>query len=223
MKCRLIIFFLIFNFSCIGQSDYAIGLIPAMNLSKKIDASTRLKASLQTRQEFFDSSQEPTFQHKNVLTDMSLFYSRRFKADYSLNLGYQIRFRNGSIFQRISQHLNFVQSVYKARIGHRLGFDQTFVKGGEPVFRGRYRIVLEKPLSGEQVDPEEFYFKIGTEIVAAFTKTSEDFEWRLIPQLGYEFNANNKIELGIDSRFKSIFTNDYNRVYWLTLSWFRSI
>lgn len=196
--------------------------MPRINLSGKLSSDQSLKGSIESRQGFYDSSEEVQWQHRNILTDYSLFFSNKLGAGISLNIGYMLRSRGDSWFHRASQHFNLVQRLDRGRIGHRIASDQTFVKGDTPVFRLRYRAVLEQSLSGARIDDGELYYKLGSEVLYALEAGEGTLEWRLVPQLGYELSATSKLELGWDARFSSPFDSSRKVSHWLRTSWFYS-
>jgi len=72
----------------------------------------------------------------------------------------------------------------------------------------------------DQLFHREFYLKLGNEYVWALTKENFDIEIRLIPQLGYELNKNNKIEFGLDYRLNDFLENQASNSFWLKFNWF---
>ncbi len=215
--------FCFLSFVIIGQTKNTIGLIPRINFSIKGIGKQSIKSSIESRQGFFDSSREDKTEYENILTDYSIFLSNKLQSNMSLNVGYMLRTRGDDIFHRISQHLNIAQPWLNGRLGHRIGTDQTFTKQKNTVYRMRYRAVFEKSLAGERIDKNEFYTKLGSEILYQFTqdfKDEDNFEWRLLPSFGYEINRSNKIEWGLDVRFKKLFSEELNLAHWFRLSWY---
>jgi len=206
-----------------SQSDYTLGLLPAVHVSVKLNNIQSLKSSIETRKLSFDNLANDQWNYQDVLTDYILYLSNKLGPDKSLNIGYTFRTRGGNIFHRISEHFNIVQRLRASRVGHRIALDQTFSNGEVPVFRLRYRATWEKSLSGERIDEKEFYTKVGTEALFNHSSETNGFEWRLVPQLGFEINTLNKVEAGIDMRLKELFKDQLETEYWFKLAWYRSI
>ena len=59
---------------------------------------------------------------------------------------------------RLIQQLSYVQKVAATILGHRLRLDQTFFSTDiENVYRARYRISAKFPLTGQSIQPGEYY------------------------------------------------------------------
>jgi hypothetical protein len=113
-----------------------------------------------------------------------------------------------------------VQRITGFRLVHRFSTDQTFSKEEKPEFRLRYRIASEVALSGESVDPNEFYFKFNNEYLKSWQDADNDLEIHLVPLLGYNLVNNNKIEMGLDYRVNSFLDNNTRHSFWMNVNWF---
>lgn len=212
--------FLFSAVSLVGQRDLSAGLLPKVNVSAKLSDQVGLVSSVESRQLLYD---DPEVDYRYVLTDVATFFSFRTQPDQKLNLGYTLRFRNKQLFHRFSQQYNFVDYRDSYRVGHRLALDQTFADGEPTVYRARYRLTLEKPLSGDKVDPREFYLKAGVEFLGAYEDRDWGLEGRLVPLLGYEINDNDKIETGLDYRLDGIFSGAPGQDFWWSVTWYTAI
>jgi len=47
-----------------------------------------------------------------------------------------------------------------------------------------------------------------------------DLEFRIVPNIGYAINKQQKIELGLDNRFESFINNQTSLISWITINWF---
>lgn len=186
----------------------------SVNVSDKI----KWNNSFESRHSGYTSS-ENVFKYRYILSDFSSLISVKIRTGQTVNLGYLIRFRDSKIYHRTIQQYNFIQNANARRIGHRVALDQTFADRELPEFRIRYRVVFEIPLSGDKVDPTEFYLKMGNEYILAFQEESSDPEIRLIPLLGYEFSRKNKLEAGLDYRLSGLSRSEEKQHrLWLSLT-----
>jgi hypothetical protein len=220
MKILWGILFLFSALSLLGQQDLSAGLLPKVNVSARLSDQVGLVSSVESRQLLYD---DPEVDYRYVLTDAATFFSFRTQPDQKFNLGYTLRFRNKQLFHRFSQQYNFVDYRDSYRVGHRLALDQTFAKNEPAVYRARYRVTLEKPLSGDKVDPREFYLKAGVEFLGAYEERDWGLEGRLVPLLGYEINDNDKVEAGLDYRLDGIFSNAPGQDFWWAITWYTAI
>jgi hypothetical protein len=187
-----------------AQHSLSGGFLPKINLSAKVSKKIKLVYSTESRQQFYQSEEVQQFQYKNALTDFTALVSTKIQANQSINTGYMIRFRDGEVFHRFIQQYNLVQYFDFLRMGHRLATDQTFSSDSDAKYRIRYRITIEKSLSGDEVDPREFYIKLGNEYLWEVTRSQSELEIRLLPMLGFEISKRNRIETGIDYRLSEI-------------------
>ncbi len=213
----LISIFLIFSLGLTAQD--AFGFLPKVNVSTKF-SKLKWANSLATRHSLYEKENE-IFQHQYVLADFTSIVSTKILHNKTIYGGYMLRSKEGEFIHRLIQRFAWVQRLETARLGHRFGIDQTFAPENDMVFRMRYRILLEKSLQGEKVNPQEFYLKLANEYLLAFKETAQP-EARLIANIGYELNPRSKLELGLDNRFSDFTNNSLQYKIWLTLTWFTS-
>ncbi|RZS93421.1 DUF2490 domain-containing protein [Aquimarina brevivitae] len=206
-----------------SQSDYNLGLLPKLTLTKPIASKTKLVHSIESRQIFYDNTSNPAQTYQYVLTDFTTLFSYKIGSSMSLNGGYLFRIRGNQIVHRSIQQFTVVQSLEGFRFGHRIATDQTFSNTTNPLFRLRYRATLEIPISGLRVDAQEFYIKVNNEYLGIYQDSSGDLELRLMPFLGYELNRNNKIETGLDYRIDNFIQGRSNQDFWWVLSWYTTL
>lgn len=224
-KVRNLFFVLVLmqlQFSVSAQSTYQIGVLPSVNLNKKMNNNWTLNTKLESRQLFqrgeFNGTADKEYNY--VLTDMSLIAAKKVGLNSRIAGGYLIRLEDGDFFHRFIQQYVIVQKLSGWRLAHRIMSDQTFSKIEKPDIRLRYRITSEIPLNGEAVDPGEFYLKLNNEYVNSLQGKEYDLEIRLIPILGYDITDNFKIESGLDYRVNSFFNNSTIHSYWMTFNLF---
>lgn len=213
------------QFSVSAQSTYQFGVLPSVNLNKKMKNNWSLNTKLESRQLFqrgeFNGTADKEYNY--VLTDMSLIAAKKVGLNSRIAGGYLIRLEDGDFFHRFIQQYVIVQKLSGWRLAHRIMSDQTFSKIEKPDIRLRYRITSEIPLNGESVDPGEFYLKLNNEYINSFQANEYDLEIRLIPLLGYDITDNVKIESGLDYRVNSFLNNSTRHSYWMTFNLFIEI
>lgn len=205
-----------------AQDSYQLGALPSINLNKKWDSGWRWNAKVESRQLFKEGDFKTTvpFDYIYELTDFSNIFSKQLGAQQSIAGGYLIRFRNQEWFHRSIQQFVITKRYQGLRLAHRFSADQTFSQINAPEFRFRYRISIEKSLSGTSVDPKEFYLKLNHEYLLGYQSIDTDLELRLVPLLGYELNDFNKIEAGLDYRVSSLLNNVDSHRFFITINWF---
>jgi len=218
MRKWIIFFILIVPHILSAQTDVSFGILPRIIISKKVDKVHGIKFTSETRQGLYHNINTPAFKSSNLLSDFALYYSNRLDPDYSANFGYLIRYSEGDILHRFIQQFNFIQRIESARLGHRIGIDQSFATNHSAVYRIRYRTVYEKSFSGERIDSKEFYYKFGAELLYSASTGPNRLEFRLLPMVGYELAINRKIEFGIDARAKALFSDDAASQHWFRLT-----
>jgi hypothetical protein len=207
----------------LAQADFSAGILPKLTFTAPLPGPLQWAHTLESRQLLFDNSQSDAFRYQYVLTDYASILSIKIGPVAKAQLGYQIRYRGGAWFHRLIQRYTRTAYLGTLRLGHRIGLDQTFTREQGPTYRVRYRLSLDKPLSGDKVDPGEFYLKMGNEYLLALQEGQVEGEFRLLPQLGYEISPWQKVELGLDYRLGALFSGSSEQDLWLTLSWFGSL
>lgn len=211
--------------SSIAQESYRTGILPQVNLNMKLSDNWRLVLRAESRQVVASGLFGDPFEfgYDNNLTDLALLTSRRISGTQNFTFGYQMRLAGEKPIHRTIQQYSLVSVHNSFRLGHRFAADQTFEPEETAEYRFRYRISFETALSGQSVDPGEFYFKVNQEQLHGFSGGEYDLELRLAPALGFEFADNNKLEAGLDNRFSSFLNGSLRSSFWLTIGWFISI
>ncbi|MBK8705115.1 MAG: DUF2490 domain-containing protein [Saprospiraceae bacterium] len=223
-KVLLILFFFCASFiqNSDAQSDYRVGLLPAINVNKSLGRGWAVNFKYELRQFAlqgnYSSSPESAFEYD--LSDFIFIASKKVGLNNSLAGGYLFRLRGTTVIHRTIQQFTIVSNYNAFRLAHRISTDQTFEPREPTTFRLRYRLTAELPLNGESVDPGEWYAKISNEYLNSLQDKSYDLEIRLIPLLGYQFTDNNKLEFGPDYRISSFLESSPRSVYWLSVNWF---
>ncbi|QNF33780.1 DUF2490 domain-containing protein [Adhaeribacter swui] len=199
--------------------------MPAININKGLKKDWSLNFKWESRQAKLPDDLEngEGSRFKYVLSDFSLTLSKKVGLNNSLAAGYLMRIEDNRFIQRATQQFTIVKGYSFFRLAHRFTTDQTFDPESPTEYRIRYRITPEFPLSGQSIDPKEFYFKFNNEYLNSFQGKSYDLELRFIPLLGYEFTDTSKLEFGLDYRVNSFLNNATNQHYWINLSWYLKI
>lgn len=226
IKCLLTFGILLLPLSAVwSQGVYNAGVFPQINLNISLPNDWRLNAKAESRQLFSEGRFDENFKtaYRYDLTDIALIASKKTGANNSLGAGYMIRFRNNEVIHRFIQQYSIVKKYDLFRLGHRISTDQTIQNNNPVQVRFRYRIGVEKALSGKVVDPKEFYLKLNNEYLFSIEGRETDLELRLIPVLGYAFTDNNKFEFGVDYRLNGFISGASRNQFWLYLGWFISM
>jgi hypothetical protein len=112
----------------------------------------------------------------------------------------------------------YLQKIGRFKFAYRVIRDQTFEENQPTLFRYRFRIMTEIPLSGQELNNKEFYLKLGNEYLSGWASKAHSFEIRGITVLGFEINTKNKIEAGIDYRYRAKPTS--RSTGWLNVCWY---
>ncbi len=202
-----------------AQSNFQLGLLPVVNVNKKLQKDFKLNFKTETRQIILH---EDIFELKHGLLDFSLVLAKKIGLSSSLAGGYFLRFRDDRLIQRSIQQFSITQSKNFYRVSHRFTSDQTFSENEETSFRLRYRIAGQFALNGQSVNPREFYIKLNNEYLNEWQSNDHELEIRIGVFLGYEINDNNKLEFGLENRLDSFTTELRNRA-WINTAWYVAI
>ncbi len=219
----LLLVFVMIRQYAVGQQDiYRSGILPGVNISKKLPPKYSLNFKAESRQSFlrgtFGGSSEWKYNH--ALTDLSVAASRKVGLNNKIAAAYLLRIRDDILVHRISQQFTLVGVYSRIRLAHRFAADESFASGLSMEFRLRYRLTAEVHLNGYTVDRGEFYFKFNNEYLNAFYKDEYSLEVRISPLLGYVFSDTNKLEFGPDYRISSVFDEILVNSFWLKINWY---
>lgn len=210
-----------------SQTPVRAGALPAVNLSIPVNSLWKVQANAEhraiQRPEHRMNGPAPDWGWTAERLDLSVFASRRFRIDQSFAAGYMLRFSEREPIHRFRQQWTRVFREYSFRWAYRMATDQTFRPASPTEYRWRHRFTIEVPLSGQVVDPREFYFKANNEYLFMFTDASPQWESRWVPLLGYTFSDRNKIEGGIDYRRESRAERPALHSFWWTVQWYVSL
>lgn len=201
-----------------AQNIHQVGLLPTINVNKKLQKDWSLNLKHETRLRLFHDEIESMF----VLSDFSFAGAKKLGVRTKIVGGYMLRLEEGGPAHRSFQQLNIVQKYPAFRMAHRIATDQTFEDKGAPEFRLRYRLSSEIPLNGNTLDPKEFFLKVSNEYLNGVKENEYDLEIRGLGFLGYAINEKSKIELGLDYRLDSFLSGGSRNRHWIGFNYYLS-
>ncbi len=205
-----------------AQNSFEHGILPSINLNHKVNELYTFNFELETRERFANGfiGDDTIWDHKHVLTDLTLIGSKKIGLTERLNFGFLVRFREGEVVRRSIQQFTFISRMNRFNIASRIATDQTFENNEKVAFRLRYRVGVELPLQGEKTDPNEPFLKFNNELIQTWQNGSTPLlEYRFGPSIGYLLKAGHVVELGLDYRNSAILNTPRRNSYWYTLNW----
>lgn len=200
-----------------AQTGLQFGVLPALNLNKKINPQYKLNFKLEARQVIIENGENsPNYE----LTDFALILARQTGLDHTLAAGYLIRFRNQQLIHRSIQQWTFPSQLANLGLVHRFVFDQTFSASEATQFRLRYRAAIQLPLNGLALNERELYLKLSNEYLSEWQAEEFDLEIRGVLSLGYRITDTNKVEMGLDNRYDAFLQGQGRLRSWTVLSWY---
>lgn len=224
---KLTFFILMFSLSTLlyGQTLYEVGILPEVNIGKKINELWNINVEFAPRFELskgdFKGDNDTDVFYS--LLDVTTVATRTVGVDAKVGAGYLARFRDKKLIHRAIQQYSFTVPYFGFRLGHRFRTDQTFSANQKAEFRARYRLSSDISLNGEFIDPREVYLKLGNEYVYSLQGDATDLEVRFVPTLGYFANDTNKLEIGVDYRMDSFLDATANHRFWINLGYYMSL
>jgi len=205
-----------------AQMQTRVGLLPTVNYNQKINKDWDINFRFESRHFVFENNtpESSNFKYDYSLSDISALVARKAGLNSKFVVGVLTRFEPDAVTYRTIQQFIFQTKIKSFRLVHRIATDQTFSSNEATEFRLRYRVSAEIPLSGQKLDVKEFYFKFNTEVLNGVQDNVYDLEFRLVPNIGYVINEQQKIELGLDNRLDSFIDNQTRLISWITINWF---
>jgi len=222
LKLLLAVLLVISTKNVYAQSETRVGMLPSINYNHKINKDWDVNFKYESRHFVFENniSENSNFKYEYSLSDISALVGRKTGLNSKVVLGFLTRIEPDAVSYRTIQQFIFQTKIESFRVAHRIATDQTFSSNEATEFRLRYRVSAEIPLSGQKLDAREFYFKFNTEVLNSMQDNVYDLEFRIVPNIGYAINKQQKIELGLDNRFDSFINNQTSIVSWITINWF---
>lgn len=202
-----------------GQGTSSFGYIPVVNLNKKLPKGWSFNTQLESRIKHGSY----LFINQPLLYDLSGILAKKISLSSSLTAGYLMRLRQGELIHRFIQQINMVRPLTGITLAHRIASDLTLREAQAAEFRLRYRITGEIPLSGQTLDPREYYIKSSNEYLGSQQTEVFDLEVRAAVFLGYTFNLKNKFECGLDYRIDNFLQNAAVHKIWFGINFYHVI
>ncbi len=202
-----------------AQASHQLGLLPSINLNKKLPKDWSLNFKAESRQSLYRGG----FDYEYLLTDVALVAAKKIGINTSAAAGYLMRIDAEGVRHRAIQQISFVKRYAGFRLSHRVSADQTFENGDAPEYRLRYRLSSEVPLQGLSLDPKEFFLKLSNEYLGSMQHDDLDLEIRAAAFIGYAISPKQKLELGLDYRLDSFIHGQARNRYWIGLNFYQSL
>ncbi len=195
----------------------------APEITTNLKLSTNYSLTLKIESFHFLYETEKGWHHGYDGTDIQFFGNYRLSPFLRLSAGYQYGIEHlKSNTHRTIQQVSILHREGIFALNHRFRADQTFYTSSPTKYRGRYRFSMEMPLQGKSIDPGEFYINASNELIFALQNGKNDFENRLVGQLGYVLNTKLRLQSGFDYRY-FIKGDQTDYVIWYKLGIFLNI
>ncbi len=214
-------FFIFFIFPLIiplansAQNTIDIGLIPSLNINKKLEKDWSLNFKAESKQALISDG----FNYDYLQTEVSFIAAKKIGINTKLAAGYLLKIDGEVIKNRAIQQIRRYSDF---KLSHRFSADQTFETDDYTEFRFRYRVSTEIPLEGQSLDPKEFFIKLNNEYLNSIYQKQYDLEIRGAALLGYSLTLNSKFEIGADYRIDSFITGGFRNRLWIGLNFYQS-
>lgn len=222
MKYYVLILLLAISLGLNSQS-FTTGFLPDLTLSYKANEVFKIVHKVESRYPSFDTDSE-TLKVNFERLDFQNFVERKVGLFSKISVGYQFRINyKDNNEHRLIQQIAWSDFLRGYRLGHRFRTDQTFSLGSLPEFRFRYRLKVQLPLQGQELDKGEYYISLSDEVLWSYQSPNRDFENRVVAKIGLYINDKNKIETGLDWRADGFFINNVEHQLWFALSWYKTL
>lgn len=180
---------------------------------------------MESQQGVINTSPEmtPHYELYHNRTDFQGFIGKSINPFVSVTVGYQYRINNHlNNSNRSIQQISVVQLLKRIKLGHRIRTDQTFASDESPEFRSRYRLSAEIPLSGQSLDPTEFYCILSDEGIFSYQSEDTGFENRFVIGLGKLLTKHQKVQIALDYRTDKFSASSIRHRTWFKFGWYAS-
>lgn len=218
-KCIFLILFAFYTLTSMAQNSCELGILPSININMKLHKDWSLNFKAESRQSLIKGD----FNYDYLLTDLYFAAAKKAGINTTVTAGYLMRISDEGIRNRTIQQFSFIKRYTGFILAHRLSADQTFQRDDYTEFRFRYRLSAELPLSGQSLDPKEFFLKLNNEYLNSFYAANYDLEIRGAAFLGYVLSPENKVELGLEYRIDSFVNSKPGSRFWIAINFYQSI
>jgi len=170
--------------------------------------SWKLNTSIVQRTTSFSEDENENLQFSYL--EINQIINRKINPWINVALGYKYRSNYPvdelTFFEhRITQQLGWTHFEQRARLVSRFRVEQR-ISNEDFAQRHRYRLSLDLPLSGEKLDPKEFYLSVSNEILWQVGQNESEWSDRIGASIGYVLSKSARLELSFIHRMED-FTN----------------
>lgn len=213
-------FFALLGFqSLLAQENLTGYFQPNIALNYKVTDNYKHNFSLAKRSFIFED-EASTFRVRQL--DLVHFSNLKIRDNQSIALGIQYRFRENfessrSNELRLTQQYNLTSKPRIVRYGHRFRSEQR-ITSNLTIYRFRYRITLDFPLQGEQLDIGEPYFVGNLEaLLSVANKNLPEYDQRFTANFGWLLGEKTKLQTGLEYRFED-YTHETSSIFFVLTS-----
>ncbi len=203
------------------------GFFPEVALTGSVSERVQLTFKVESQHRSYDNraTKGDRWEYFHYRTDLQGFVALSLNPFWKASVGYQYRLAGGDgvSTHRSIQQIAYVQRLRRSRLGHRLRIDQTYHPNEAVELRARYRLSLEIPLSGQSLDPGEFYLLLSDELIYAYQGGDSELENRLVGSLGRYFSKRAKLEAGLDYRTDRYIAEGFRTRLWFKVGGYFSL
>ncbi len=186
-----------------GQAPFFSVWEPGASLTHRFDrrwsANLSFTASYRA-DDFRDEVSTKGWQHLETQS----FVTYKLLNQQALSFGYLFRkefpFDTVGYEHRLMGQYTFLWELGAYRVSNRLRLERR-IRDGADFNRLRYRLGLDFPLQGEAIDAGEAYLVVKQGLLYSFNKHSDLLQSRSSLALGWQLQARQKIEVGLEYQF----------------------
>ena len=205
---------------CYAQNQF--GIVPSYNAEINLGQYLTVDAKIQNRFLLYrnpvdDGIKRSGFDH----TGIQAVATARKGALKDFGIGYLFRWdnREGGFVHRTIEEYTIERKLGSLSLEHRIRADQTYQSKEGVRHRIRYRLGMEKPLKGVDLDPKEYYLAFNNEYVGSYQDGLAHVEIRFLSAIGYNFSMDEQIEVGLDYRATNLMEHTSKNILWLNIGW----
>ena len=203
---KVFIYIALFWTSCFLAQDPSILSQPQLTVSHQVTDLYGANFGLKTRLEY-NADNDKLFSSQFI--QLSHFSSFHFKNTEKISVGLLYRFKEKSSNQvanefRITQQYHFTFKPRSYRFSHRIRTEERFI-GNELLFRIRYRLGIDFPLNGEELNINEFYSFFNAESLLVLQHSfTPRYDTRLSGGVGNQISDRLKLQFLVQHRWERI-------------------
>ncbi|MCT8339558.1 DUF2490 domain-containing protein [Flavobacteriaceae bacterium TK19130] len=117
---------------------------------------------------------------------------------------------------RTIQQYSYGKQYNSIRLVHRVRSEQR-IKSTGTAHRFRYRLSIDLPLNGEQLNAKEFYFAASVEsLLTVASRDTPEWDQRITAGLGRELTSKTRLQVDVQYRFDDYFNAGGQRLFFTT-------